>query len=63
MGNASAPIALASEKHGPRTVNEHVAQVGVATFADAAEQGLAAGRVLSRHQPQPSGLGFYGIGE
>src|SRR5512141_2210113 len=51
----SAPIALAAEKHGTRPVDEHAPQIGVAAFADAAQYGLASGRVLSWNQPQPGG--------
>jgi hypothetical protein len=36
------------------TVDEHAAQIYAAALADAEQPGLAAGRVLSRNQSQPS---------
>src|SRR5579862_3167185 len=44
-----------SRSHGPGTVDNHAAQIGVAAFADTEQSNLATGATLPRHDAQPSG--------
>ena len=46
-------LALGGVDHRARPVNQQRAQVGVATLAHAQQRGLAAARMLARHQAQP----------
>src|SRR6185312_11088517 len=49
----TASVVLHSQQHGTSAVDEHTAQVDVASLADAVQFCVATGRVLSRYQAEP----------